>query len=52
MKHRKMTRFSIVLIVVVCISMSACLVFAEDEAVNGGTIRGEVIEVTVEQQPD
>lgn len=46
-----MNRFSFVLLFAVCISISACITFAEDEAVNGGTIRGEVLEVTGENNP-
>ena len=46
-----MTRFIFVLIAIVCISISTCIAHAEENAVNGATIRGEVIEVTKDQNP-
>lgn len=46
-----MTRFIYVLIAIVYISISTCIVFAEENAVNGATIRGEVIELTKENNP-
>ncbi len=42
--------FSFVLIIA-CISMSACIAFAEKNAINGATIGGEVIEVMGENAP-
>ncbi len=46
-----MTRFSFVLIVIACIYTSTCIVLAEENAVESGTIRGEVIEATAERDP-
>ncbi len=46
-----MTRFSFVFIVITCISISTCIVLAEENAVNGATIRGEVLELTKENNP-
>lgn len=42
-----MTRFSLVLIVIACIGISVCIAFAEDTAINGATIYGEVIEANI-----
>lgn len=39
-----MIRFSLVLIVIACIGISACVALAKDNDVKGGTIRGQVLE--------
>ncbi len=46
-----MTRFSFMLIAIVCIGMSACIAFAEENIVDGATIRGEVIEFAEKNNP-
>ena len=46
-----MIRFSLVLIAIVCISISTSLTFAEENAAEGSTIRGEVIEALGENAP-
>ncbi|MDE0636499.1 MAG: carboxypeptidase-like regulatory domain-containing protein [Candidatus Poribacteria bacterium] len=46
-----MIRCSLVLIVIACISTAASFAFAEDNAVEGGTIRGQVLEYGKTQSP-
>ena len=46
-----MTRFSLVLIVTACVGMFAGIVFAQDEAANGGTLRGTIVDTTEAQNP-
>lgn len=46
-----MTRYRFMLIVIVCIGLSAYIAFAEENVVNGVTIQGEVIEAIAEQKP-
>ena len=46
-----MTRFSFMLIAIVCIGMSACIAFAEENIVDGATIRGEVVEFPEKNNP-
>lgn len=46
-----MSRFIYGLIAIACIGMSACIALAEEKAVKGSTIRGEVIEVAGENNP-
>ena len=46
-----MTRFSFVLIVTACVGMFAGIVFAQDDAVNGGTLRGTIVDTTRAQNP-
>ena len=46
-----MIRFSFILIIIVCVGISTCIAFAEDNTAKGATIRGEVIEATAEQKP-
>lgn len=38
-------------LLIICIGISACVAFAEDTAVNGATIRGEVTEAIGKQNP-
>ena len=46
-----MTRFSFVLIVVACVDMLLGTAFAQNNAANGGTIRGMITDTTAEQNP-
>lgn len=46
-----MTRFNFVLIVTACVGMFAGIVFAQDEAANGGTLRGTIVDTTEAQNP-
>ncbi len=46
-----MTRYSFMLIVIVFIGLSACITFAEENAVKGGTIRGRALEYGKTQPP-
>ena len=46
-----MTRFSFVLILVACVGMFIGIVFAQDNAANGGTIRGTITDLTQGQKP-
>jgi len=46
-----MTRFIYLLIAIVYISTSTCIVLAKENAVNGATIRGEVLELARENNP-
>ena len=47
-----MTRFSFVLLIVpVCISMFAVVGFAQNQAANGGTIQGQITDLTPTQNP-
>ena len=46
-----MTRFSFVLLFAVCIGMSACIAFAEENAQKGAIIRGKVVETDQPQNP-
>ena len=46
-----MTRFSFVLIVTACVGMLAGIVFAQDDAANGGTLRGTITDTTEAQNP-
>ena len=46
-----MTRFSFMLIAIVCIGLSVCITFAEDDAAKGATMQGEVIEALKENAP-
>ncbi len=46
-----MTRFIYVLIAIACFGMFACIALAEENAVEGATVRGEIIEATAEQDP-
>ena len=43
-----MTRFSLVLMLIACIGMSAGTVFAQD---SGGTVRGQIVDTTTAQSP-
>ena len=47
-----MTRFSLVLIIA-CVSMSACIIFAQDAEVenSGGTVRGKIVDTTTAENP-
>ena len=46
-----MTRFSFVLIVTACIGMLLGTAFAQDDPVNGGTLRGMITDTTPTQNP-
>ena len=46
-----MTYLRFVLIVVACVGMSLSVVFAEDNALNGGTVRGLITDLTPAQSP-
>ena len=46
-----MTRSDFVLVAVVCISISFGIAFAQDFALNGGTIRGQITDLTPAQNP-
>ena len=46
-----MTRFSFVLILGTCVGMFIGIVFAQDNAANGGTIRGTISDLTQGQKP-
>ncbi len=43
--------YSSMLIIVVCVGMSACLALAEENVVKGGTIRGKITDQTPKQNP-
>ncbi|RKU27761.1 hypothetical protein C6499_11030 [Candidatus Poribacteria bacterium] len=46
-----MTRFSFVLIVTACVGIFAGITFAQDDAANGGTLRGTIVDTTAAQNP-
>lgn len=46
-----MTRYSFVFIALACISMLACIAFAEENAAKGATIRGKIVESDQPQNP-
>ena len=46
-----MTRFGLVLVLAICIGVSAGIVFAQGNAANGGTIRGTITDLTQGQKP-
>lgn len=46
-----MTRFNFVLILVACVGMFIGIVFAQDNAADGGTIRGTITDLTQGQKP-
>ena len=46
-----MTRFIFMLILVACVSMFTDIVFAQDDVMNGGTLRGQITDVTLRQNP-
>ena len=46
-----MIRFSILFLLVVCMSMSVVIVYAQEDIVRGATIKGEVIDTSPEQNP-
>ena len=46
-----MTRLIFTLIVVACVSMFSGITFAQDNALNGGTLRGQIIDTTEAQKP-
>ena len=46
-----MTRFSFVLIVTACVGMFTNVVFPQNEAANGGTLRGRITDTTEAQNP-
>ena len=46
-----MPRLSFVLIVIACGSLSFGIAFAQDDATNGGTVRGQITDITPAQNP-
>ncbi len=46
-----MSHLRFVLIVVACVGMSLGVVFAQDDALNGGTVRGQITDLTPAQNP-
>ena len=46
-----MFRFSIIFLLVVCMSMSVVIVYAQEDVVGSATIKGEVIDTSPEQKP-
>ena len=46
-----MPRLSFVLIVIACGSLSFGIAFAQDDATNGGTVRGQITDITPVQNP-
>ena len=47
----QMTRFSFVLLFPICFGMFIGLIFAQEDAVNGGTVRGTITDTTEAQNP-
>ena len=46
-----MTRFSLMLTLIACVSVSAGIVFAEDSSTSGGTVRGKIVDTTTAENP-
>ena len=46
-----MARFSFVLALIVCVGMSVSVAFAQDAAINGGTVRGQIVDTSSKQNP-
>ena len=46
-----MTRLSFVIIVIICIAMFFGIAFAQEDAANSGTLRGQITDVTPTQNP-
>lgn len=46
-----MARFSFVLAFIACVGMSGNPLFAQDAAINGGTVRGRIVDTTDKQNP-
>ena len=46
-----MARLSFVLALIACVGMSVSTVFSQDAAVNGGTVRGQIVDTSREQNP-
>ena len=46
-----MARFSFVLAFIACVGMSVSTLFAQDAAINGGTVRGQIVDTTDKQNP-
>ncbi len=46
-----MARFSFVLAFIACVGMSVNPLFAQDAAINGGTVRGRIVDTTDKQNP-
>ncbi len=46
-----MARFSFVLAFIACVGMSVSPLFAQDAAINGGTVRGQIVDTTDKQNP-
>ena len=46
-----MTRFIFMLILVTCVSLFTDIVFAQDDTMSGGTLRGQITDITLRQNP-
>ena len=46
-----MTRFIFILISAACVSMFTDVVFAQEDATSGGTLRGQITDITLRQNP-
>ena len=46
-----MARFSFVLALIMCVGMSVSVAFAQDAAINGGTVRGQIVDTSDKQNP-
>ena len=46
-----MARFSFVLAFIACVGMSVSPLFAQDAAINGGTVRGQIVDTSDKQNP-
>ena len=46
-----MARFSFVLAFIACVGMSVSPLFAQDAVINGGTVRGQIVDTTDKQNP-
>ena len=46
-----MARFSFVLALIMCVGMSVSVAFAQDAAINGGTVRGQIVDTSNKQNP-
>ena len=46
-----MARFSFVLALIACVGMSVSIAFAQGANINGGTVRGQIVDTTPQQNP-
>ena len=51
MQLKKISYYTFMLSVITCIGISVGIVFAQDDALNGGTLRGQITDVTLMQNP-